>query len=144
MSNWKETELKVAKLFGGKRIPVNGGHDRDIDIPHPLWMDVKSRVEVSLPLIKRFKVARPPIQSGSIIYLSIRAMIDLEPLIAIPELIKIRQTTVQSWLDNIKISVPDEYIPCLMLHYPGQQIKHCVAVFDEAGFARYIAHRRTS
>jgi|DEB0MinimDraft_10_1074344.scaffolds.fasta_scaffold46738_3 hypothetical protein len=33
MSNWKNFERRVAKIFGGARIPVNGRAELDIDHP---------------------------------------------------------------------------------------------------------------
>lgn len=49
MSSWKRVERWFARDLGGQRVPITGrqGAERmskDIEVPYPLWVDVKSRL----------------------------------------------------------------------------------------------------
>ncbi|GMQ79531.1 MAG: hypothetical protein BMS9Abin02_2129 [Anaerolineae bacterium] len=44
---WKHFERRVAKFFGGKRIPINGRGDTE-DVDHP-WMAIECKYRKALP-----------------------------------------------------------------------------------------------
>lgn len=68
MPNWKRTEREVARLLGGRRVPITGRARGDApDVAHP-WLSIEVKERSSLPrwLLTALRQARAAARDGQL------------------------------------------------------------------------------
>ena len=152
MASWKRYEREIAKILGGKRIPILGREGADIDVNN-LWVDCKKRQQVPKQWEDMVSAAETLGLHGFIFFESgrggiVAARLDhfahtpKQPWVA-QAFIKPSQLPI-AWLDHIKESCPDDHLPIVIMVKTGRPYRESIVVFEFEQYIRWYSDTHQS